>query len=366
MPGFGLVKHVRTGGLIAKRWPAVGGVLLVTAAVGLLWWSPWEARERPEPVYDGRPLTYWLNPPPDFRDGYWPNIAQQFLAASASIKADSNAVPFLVKAMQQDSWFGARVYRKQVWPNLPGRIKEHLPPPRVGNPWRIRDSAASKLVDMGPMAKPAIPALIRAWKADDSLDVRLTAGCVLANVGKGDSRVVEVVSAALKDKDVHIRRFAAAVLGDTGQGNRSAIAALTGALKDKDGDVQIAAVAALARIGNGNRNVVIALTETLNGGDSKVQIQAALALCDIGEGKSSSNVIIALRRALKDFNPEVRWLSARSLGVIGQGDQAAIAGLTQALNDAVGTVRESATNALLKLGPEAAAKAGLKKPPLPP
>ena len=44
---------MKTGGLIAKRWPVVGGFLLVAALGGLLWWSPWEARERPEPVYEG-------------------------------------------------------------------------------------------------------------------------------------------------------------------------------------------------------------------------------------------------------------------------------------------------------------------------
>jgi hypothetical protein len=40
-----------------NRLCLLGGVLLVGAAVGLLWWSPWET---PEPVYRGRPLTTWL------------------------------------------------------------------------------------------------------------------------------------------------------------------------------------------------------------------------------------------------------------------------------------------------------------------
>ena len=56
--GFGSIKHVRIGGLIAKRWPVVGGVLLV-AARG---WATWQALQHPRgPDYLGGPLVgaYW-------------------------------------------------------------------------------------------------------------------------------------------------------------------------------------------------------------------------------------------------------------------------------------------------------------------
>jgi hypothetical protein len=48
------------GELTTKRWPNVGGMSLIAALVGLLWWSPWEPQPIPEPVYNGKPLTQWL------------------------------------------------------------------------------------------------------------------------------------------------------------------------------------------------------------------------------------------------------------------------------------------------------------------
>ncbi len=46
----GSTKHVRSGELIAKRWPVVGGMLLIVA----LGWAGWQVPRPlpPEPVYE--------------------------------------------------------------------------------------------------------------------------------------------------------------------------------------------------------------------------------------------------------------------------------------------------------------------------
>ncbi len=162
-----------------NRLYLAGGVLLVAAVGGLLWWPP---RQPPDPVYNGKPLSYWLT---NILSGFSPSLALDPWMGHAPPKWEweavppPSAVPFLIKALERDSWFGASIYRKQVWPKLPPSIKRHLPPP-VDNP-TIRRQAAYLLGQMGPMAKPATPALIRASKQDDDPVVRLLAGLAATN-----------------------------------------------------------------------------------------------------------------------------------------------------------------------------------------
>ena len=92
VPGFGSVKHVRIGGPIAKRWQVAGGVLLV-AAVGVLWWSPWE------PSYDGKLGTPALIR--ELRDDDDPILrCSAAEALGLTGKIDSNVVTALTEALK--------------------------------------------------------------------------------------------------------------------------------------------------------------------------------------------------------------------------------------------------------------------------
>jgi hypothetical protein len=302
-----------------NRLYLVCGVLLV-AALGLLWWSPWEP---PEPVYDGKPLSYWLI-----------TGAPAATRPPASLFSDSNAVPFLIEAIRRDSWFGATIYRKRLWPKLPATIQRCLPPPpAAANAGDIRCYAAAILKNMGPMAKPAIPALVRALKEDDDHNVRHRAVESLWDLRdtNGDSTVSAALVRALRqDEDPRVRYSAADSLGDSnGKRDKAAIGALTDALKDRQKDVRIASASALTRVGKGDKNVAAALAEVLKDKDVDARIHAALALWNLGELKRDTNVVIILSEALRD-----RYT----------------------------LVRIEATNALLKIDPEAAAKAGVKRP----
>ena len=213
------------------------GVLLL-AAVVLLWWSPWEARESPEPVYEEMPLGYWLTNR---------TITAAAIRANRSLASDSNAVPFLIKALKKDRWIGAAVYRKQVWPNLPLSMQKRLLPPQSGD-ISTRITAVNYLARMGPLAKPAIPALIRASKDDDPPPTRELIVRALGSIGQDDSTVATALARALrKDKDAKFRRTAARVLGGTGKGNADVVAALTeAALNDPDDMVRRNATSALS------------------------------------------------------------------------------------------------------------------------
>jgi hypothetical protein len=190
-----------------NRLYLVGGVLLVVAAVGLLWWSPWEVREPPEPVYDGKPISYWLTN--SRLDSVY---LRRTLSGAASwpteslpqsLLTNSNAAAVLIKALKRDSWFGAAIYRKHVWPIMPAVLRTHLPPP-IGNA-ATRTGAAEVLDRMGLVAGPAVPSLIKALKEDDDKFVRIFATEALGRTGSGDAAVTAALMEALKDKDVSVR-----------------------------------------------------------------------------------------------------------------------------------------------------------------
>jgi HEAT repeat protein len=231
--------------MMKNRRYLVLGILLV-AAVG---WVAWEALRQPpqtpEPVYDGHPLSYWIREPPGTlrytSDGPWlfPEVPTQLLN-------DSNAVPFLIKALERGRWFGAAYYSKWLWLKLPSAIQHRLPSPN-GNA-NAREGAAAALAKMGTNAKPAIPALIQAMKKDQVFLVRRESAWALGHLGRGDRNATAALCEALKDKESFVRAAAVHALGDLGNGDRTAVAALAEAPKDKDAAVRSAATNALRQL----------------------------------------------------------------------------------------------------------------------
>ena len=172
-----------------NRLYLVGGLLLV-AAVG---WGGWRALQQPrEPVYHGRPMGYCLAhtryelTDPELND----------------LGRDPNAVPFLfpflLKAMKRDSWVGAAYYRTWFWPKLPPSIQRRLPTPADAS--QRRQNAARLLGRVGPMAKPAVPALIRALREDEARAVKENAASALGDLGEWDSTAIAALTDALQDK----------------------------------------------------------------------------------------------------------------------------------------------------------------------
>jgi HEAT repeat protein len=89
-----------------------------------------------------------------------------------------------------------------------------------------------------------------------------------------------------------------------------------------------------------------------------IRVNAARLLGHMGGAAKPATP--ALVRALRaDDSGPVREFAGWALGECGEGDRTVVAALTEALGDGVWAVRDAATNALLKLDPEAAAKAGV-------
>ncbi len=176
------------GSLRRKR-----NILIVLLLVTFLGGLAWIALQSGEPVYRGKPISRWINEVGVFASP----------PAPALPLLDSNAVPFLVEALNRQDGRLRRAYLRTV-NKLPSYIQSKLPQPVPG--WAIRANAAALLGTIGTNATPAVPALIQALKTDKVDLVRQFSAKSLAEIAKRDKLVMEALAeAATKDTEASVR-----------------------------------------------------------------------------------------------------------------------------------------------------------------
>ncbi len=248
---------------------------------------------------------------------------------------------------------------------------------------KVRLWAAKALLEFGPDAKRAMPALTTALKDRDQ-NVAEVAADVLARLGPAG---IPALCEALQDGKCKARQEAAEYLGEMGQRAKGAVPVLMGVLKEEDPHLRHAAALAMLRIdkklairtavpvlselvkneklhhlppailalsnlGPEAKPAVLALMEALNDQESFIRLQAAKALGKIGPGAKVAAP--ALRTALANEKDYVRLTVAEALWRVNQ-DPDAVHVLVQALKDSKDGVRESAAETLAEIGPEARA-----------
>ncbi|MBI3990515.1 MAG: HEAT repeat domain-containing protein [Candidatus Omnitrophica bacterium] len=132
-------------------------------------------------------------------------------------------------------------------------------------------------------------------------------------------RTVELLSAALREKDPSVRSQSAWALGEAGKYklpelNNKIIAALITGLKDTDPRVRATSVAALAKIGG--KDAVAGIINSLEDDDVSVKREAALALIELKPEEAVSSLI----KALDGPDILVRKYAISALGSIGNAE----------------------------------------------
>jgi HEAT repeat protein len=311
-------------------------VLLFAAVAAALWWSPWE---QSEPVYDGKPLRYWL--------------ARDFEPYPSAISSDSKAVPILITAMNEKKMTLLRMHYEELWSKMPLLIQKHLRPPlNLVQLKKQRHFAVTVLGGMGPLASPAIPGLVRALN-DSYADVRAAAIVSLARLGQADPRVTTALGAALCDDKPEMCFYAALTLRRLGHTNEAVMRELTSPLKDPDPKLRAARASAMQNIGQADHVIVAALITASEDADPSVRRDTTVALGSLGRLGETEAVSKALTARLKDEDSFVRRVAAESLGQLGHVNPAATAALMDLLqNENVGRTRVLVAQALLQLGQE--------------
>jgi HEAT repeat protein len=152
-------------------------------------------------------------------------------------------------------------------------------------------------------------------------------------------------TARLDDREWTARVGAAYALGRLGPKARASVPALAEALTDEHPRVREEAARALGRVGVDARSAAFRLVNALKDRDAAVRAAAAEA------------AVQPLMGVLQQGEVEERVAAVRILGDIGPVAKAAVPLLVQALNDRF--VRPAAADALKRIDPGAAARAGL-------
>jgi HEAT repeat protein len=113
-----------------------------------------------------------------------------------------------------------------------------------------RINAAKVIRDIGPVAKAAVPTLIKALTTDGHQGVRQYVAQALREIGSEAKAAVPALIKALEtDEWEQVRWYAAAALGEIGPDAKEAVPALTKAMElDKDNSVRWRAAEAIERI----------------------------------------------------------------------------------------------------------------------
>ena len=138
---------------------------------------------------------------------------------------------------------------------------------------------------MGPEAREAVPALIRALDDDDPLfGVGPPAASALASIGPA---AVPLLTRALGDRSARVRMMSAMALEVLGADARDAVPAMIVALNTPDTEVRIAVLRAIASVGIPARDAETSLTPLLDDPNGRIRYQARKALRQIAEESES-------------------------------------------------------------------------------
>jgi HEAT repeat protein len=248
---------------------------------------------------------------------------------------------------------------------------------------QVRAKCAEVLGGFGPASLAAVPRLARLESTDTSDTVRAAAKEALGKIAPAEGRA-QRVAAGLRSKDAPTRLAIAVSLSEMGDQGRPAIPMLVRAFHDADEGVRFAAANSAAIIAPDSASVkkgVMALV--VNPQEDRFE-RAKLAhaakdvnlpLADgvpalVAQAKASDlllrkgavvilglvrpvsdQAIQALITALNDESPDVRGLSAESLGEIGKEAQAALPTLDHLMKtDRDAGVRNFASAAYYRIG----------------
>lgn len=240
-----------------------GRILIAVAAVlaiGIIAWAFFGGRSvPPEPMYKGKPLSYWLQAYDPVSGGTnRPNPAD---ADAAMYHAGTNAIPTLLRMVREEgsmktrllNWayripyfrkyhprrpsmeflvviLGFHALHEDATPAIPELIKILNRNPGLG----AMTCSMAVLGQMGPAAADAVPTLLRV-ATHTNRNVRMGALAALGEIHSDPDKVVPVLIAALHDPSAVNRAVAANSLARFGADAKPAVPALVQIILEPDG-----------------------------------------------------------------------------------------------------------------------------------
>jgi HEAT repeat protein len=285
----------------------------------------------------------------------------RYKASEAVGKIGPKAIPLLVKSLESDN-VHVRRWSAYALGEMHAGAKEAIPALLEAvkdQDSKVRAAAVAALGAMGPAAKTAIPAGTRLLRDEDSA-VRRSAAVALWYIDRRVDGTLNNLIEGIRDDDHDPvdRIECIQIIGTMAPKSKRAVGSLVQVLADRRPEIRVASAKALLQLGpeavsRAITYLVRMIIDKKTGNDDRRA--AGDALVEIG-----ADAVEGMLRLLRDDDPDVRELGAVLLGRMATRAKAAITPLTRALNDDEDSVRQAAGEALKKIDPDAAAKAGIK------
>jgi HEAT repeat protein len=349
----------------------IQSALMAAALAGFAWLVL-----RPhEPMYHGKPLSYWLQDA--YQRGAYQIEASNTTAEKAIHELGANSVPYLIR-LASTRYDSAPRRLLEAFAREPNLATLHLP----RQEYKLQMSIWGFRL-LGPQAKDAVPALIRLLTDKDGW-TRMDAAACLARIGPEAESAVPALLAGLQATNINrqayqnLRYWSLFALGEMGSRARSAVPQLETMTND------VAARLALIKIRQQPRQPFLEQLKDMS--DPETWRQTAWLVGSLGTNAepaipllldvvAQSNLnfratalgvlgdihrqpdlcVPVIIPFLRSTNMNVRRMALYSIREFGAAAKPAVPDILRCLNDPDSWIQQQSTNALMMIDPAAAA-----------
>lgn len=236
-----------------------GRILIAAVAmivVGVVGWSIFREWLAPsEPMYKGKPLSYWLQGHPQL-PGYGTSPSQADVDAAIH-EAGTNAIPTLLRLLQtQHSPLKIQLER---WAYRIPYIRNHYPP---SLPEEIMATYGFRA--LGQDAVPAVPDLVKILNGNPSSNLFANTTVILGNIGPAASGAIPTLLRIVTGTNQYQRWYALNTLGRIRSDPDAVVPILIAALRDPAAEIRATAAGGLMYFGTDARPAVPTLVDIIS------------------------------------------------------------------------------------------------------
>ena len=340
-----------------KRRAVIAFAIIAFVVTGLLLWRGATKPNAPDPLFDGKPASVWVELLVRRENNNARHAVQQL---------GDGAVPWLLPRLSgKDSFFND--LNLKLWPrlapHLPASLRARWQRPILNKEARM--SALEALRDMEPTPSEALVPLMERLRDTDAT-IRLHSAIALGHIGPAARPAVPLLKPFLKSNHVH-RVYTAQALWKINHDADEVLPVLEQGVQEQ-APFRWSAAVFLGEMGPAAQHAIPMLEKTTAATDKEAASCALQALAQISPATS----VPLLIRTLQDPDPAMRISAAVALGKIAPHARDAVPALIALLDDqATGRpvimgysggpepVSKAAAQALLRIDP-AAAKAAAR------
>lgn len=229
-------------------------ILFAVLALAVLGGMAWMILRPVEPVYQGKPLSAWLE---NLDFGGANQSAQRSEAAKTAIQnMGTNAIPIMLQLLRTrpDSPWKIRLLALAQKQHII-KINQHV------EPIRRYFEAVSGFKALGPRAVGAVPKLMKIY--DQNPEAQSCIAMILGSIGPDARAAVPVLLRGALSTNEELRCFSLYALGDIGAEPNLVVPVFINALQDPRPQIQYPAASGLVAFGTNARPAVPALVKLI-------------------------------------------------------------------------------------------------------